>query len=88
MAWTYSDWTTMTGTAQVTELGLHIKEVSDRITEDYSTGVGQSKSTGTLERYLESLKSDFRRLGGVMARANGRSRVNRIDFINPARGAN
>lgn len=76
----------MTGSAQVTELGLHIKEVADRITEDYAVG-GRSKSVGSLEKYLESLKADFRRLGGVMARANGRSRVVRADHLNPVRGA-
>lgn len=82
MAWLYSDYLTFDDSTRLVRLRLHIAEVSNRITEDYSIG-GRSKSVGALNTYLAQLKTEEARLGGQSPRAHGRSRVMRIDNLEP-----
>lgn len=56
-AWTYSDWITLgSGTsARLSQLRLHIKEVSDKIsTANFSTE-GKSHDQDLLQQYLKDL---------------------------------
>lgn len=82
MAWDYSDWVTLSGTTRLTRLQLHIQEVSNKLTENYSIA-GRSKQVDPLQKYLDSLYERENQLGGNAARANGRSRINRVDFLEP-----
>lgn len=82
MAWTYSDYVTMSGRARLARLQLHIQEVSDKITENYSIQ-GRSKQVDPLQKYLENLMSQEDQLGGAGPRAESRSRVLRADFKEP-----
>jgi len=66
MAWTYSDYVTMSGTARRTRLALHIQEVSDRISENRSFE-GMSTNTSPLNEYLKQLLAEHKRLGGTGA---------------------
>ncbi len=61
MAWTYSDYLTLTGTARLTRLRLHVKEVADRISDWQSQAVGGelSGSRFQVQDYLQSLKSEL-----------------------------
>ena len=72
--WQYSNYVTLDGAARLTQLRLHIQEVSNRITEDY-TNAGRSKSVQTRESYLSGLQQQEKTLGGQSPRANGRSRT-------------
>ena len=82
MAWTYSDYTTLSGAARLARLQFHIKEVSDRLTENYSIQ-GRSKQVDPLQKYLDTLKTEEDKMGGSGPRAEGRSRVLRADFKEP-----
>ena len=82
MAWTYSDYVTMSGRARLARLQLHIQEVSDKITENYQIA-GRSKDVNPLEKYLEKLQTQEDQLGGAGPRSEGRSRVLRVDYIEP-----
>ncbi len=73
MAWTYSDYVTLDGSARLTRIRLHIQEVSDRITENYSVA-NRSKQVDPLEKYLERMQDQEKALGGQGLRANGRNR--------------
>ena len=54
MAWTYSDYITMTGSAKLTELRLHIKEVSDAIQGKQTMNTdGRNMSKFDLTKYLQ-----------------------------------
>lgn len=85
MAWTYSDWVTLSGTTRLSRLQLHIQEVSNKLTENYSIA-GRSKQVDPLQKYLETLQARESQLGGNAPRANGGSRVNRVNFKNPDEG--
>lgn len=54
MAWTYSDWVTLTGTARVTRLRQHVREVSDSIGREVSAD-GKSVSSNATQAYLDKL---------------------------------
>lgn len=83
MAWTYSDYVTLSGTARLTRLQLHIQEVSDCITENVQV-TGRGVDTNPLNTYLKALKDEEIKLGGQsIARGDRRSRVNRIDHREP-----
>lgn len=64
MAWTYSDWITLSGSAQRSQLALHIQEVADRVSESRSKE-GFSTNTQPVLDYLKHLQSELKRLGGV-----------------------
>lgn len=80
MAWTYSDYVNLDGSARLTRLRLHVQEVSDFITENYSTP-GFSKQVDPLEKYLERLQDQEKALGGQAPRANGRTRRVGVRFV-------
>ena len=63
MAWTYSDYITMSGTTRRARLALHIQEVSDRVSESRSFE-GMSTNTSPLNEYLKQLMAEYKRLGG------------------------
>jgi len=63
MAWTYSDWITLTGSSRLARLKLHIQEVADRISERRSFE-GMFTDTGDIRQYYEGLLKQWRRLGG------------------------
>lgn len=62
MAWTYSAWTQQpTAAARLSMLRQHITEVSDKITQEISSD-GHSRSSSTLQAYLDGLFQHERRL--------------------------
>lgn len=63
MAWTYSDWITLSGSAQRARLALHLQEVADRVSESRSKE-GFSTNTQPILDYLKHLQAEHRRLGG------------------------
>lgn len=69
MAWNYSNWVTMQGASRVSQLSLHIQEVSDRITENYSIA-GRSKGVDPLNAYIGKLWESYNTLGGNTPRTN------------------
>lgn len=64
MAWTYSDWiTTSDATARLTQLRLHIKEVTDVLQKPRSQGaLDQQMSRFELDSYITRLMSERARL--------------------------
>lgn len=69
MAWTYSDWITLTdASAQLTRLNLHIQEVSDKLSSADVTADGKSASRSTQQQYLDGL---LRRRDGLIAYGSG-----------------
>lgn len=65
MAWTYSDWPTKsTVTLQLSQLNLHIQEVSDKIGNERSAD-GYSHGSGSLTQYLTTLMSSRDRLQAI-----------------------
>lgn len=54
MAWTYSDWITLTGQNRLTRLRLHIQEVSDAMTPATTTN-GEIYNPQLLQPYLDGL---------------------------------
>lgn len=62
MAWTYNDWPTQTtAAARLSRLREHITEVSAKISLETSSD-GHSRSSSTLQTYLDSLFDHERRL--------------------------
>ena len=68
MAWTYSDWETeYTGTASLTQLKLHIKEVVDRLHGlSGITAGGANAQRYQLDQYLRELQSQRKTLQAVL----------------------
>ena len=55
MSWTYSDWPTKSTSAlQLTQLNLHIQEVSDKISNERAAD-GYSQGSSGLATYLQNL---------------------------------
>lgn len=69
LAWTYSDWVTYDistdGTTRLSQLRLHMQEVSDKIEKERTAG-GRTSSSHALERYLEGLKEDEKTLAKAL----------------------
>lgn len=65
-AWTYSDWVTYEdGSAKLTRLRLHVKEVTDALNgiTGYSTdGLSVSRDPGTSRSYLDTLLAELKSL--------------------------
>lgn len=62
MAWTYSDWPTKTTAAlQLSQLNLHIQEVSDKIGNERAAD-GYSQGSSSLATYLSGLMTQRDRL--------------------------
>lgn len=57
MAWTYSDWITLTGSSRLTRLRLYIQELSDALTAA-TTSNGESYNP-------QLLQSEIARLSGI-----------------------
>lgn len=72
----------MSGSVRLARLQLHIKEVADAITANYSAA-GRSKGIEPLNNYLQTLQTQEAKLGGQAPRANGRSRILRVDIKEP-----
>lgn len=71
MAWTYSDWPTLsTAAARLTRLNLHIQEVSDRVAEEVA-GDGKSMSSNAIQNYLDTLMPQRKDLEKRVERAAG-----------------
>ncbi len=82
MAWTYSNWTTLTGAAQKTAFNLHVQEVSDAISSNLSFA-GRSIGNDPNFMYRKMLMEDGVRLGFLGMRTTGRATSNLIDFKSP-----
>lgn len=54
MAWTYSDWITLTGASRLTRLRQHIQEVSDAMTATTISN-GETYNPAHLQSYLDRL---------------------------------
>lgn len=83
MAWTYNDYTTLSGADRLTRLQLHISEVSAEITGPNYSVAGRSVDRRVLVEYYDKLKIEEKLMGGQSVRANGRSRVLRVDCLDP-----
>jgi hypothetical protein len=70
MSWTYEDYITMDGSARLTQLRLHIQEVSNKLTQETSAD-GKSRSSSTLQAYLKTLKDEELSLTGRVNRTAG-----------------
>ena len=80
MAWTYNDWASQsTPAARLTRLRLHIDEVSAQISADISAS-GKSRSTSTLQTYLDGLMNRMDRLEQQVGSGPGRRRRIVADF--------
>ena len=82
MAWTYSNWTTLTGAAQKTAFNAHVAEVSDAIQSNLSFA-GRSKQNDPNVQYRAQLMADGKLLGFLGMRTTGRATSNLIDFKSP-----
>jgi hypothetical protein len=83
LAWTYSDWITQTtDSTRLTRLRLHIQEVSDKITQEVSSG-GNSRSSSALQAYLADIRKEEKSLAAAVSGASGG--VSRARFVR-ARG--
>ena len=61
MAWTYSDYQSMSGAARLAQLRLHIQEVSANLSEYESLqGYGRQagRDQGSINKYLETLNKE------------------------------
>lgn len=74
MAWTYSDWITQSDqTTKVERLKLHIQEVSDQVSFNFSAE-GYSRQNDTNERYLAGLHKHLAVQEAKLAAASGTGR--------------
>lgn len=63
MSWVYGDYITIDSPRErLARLRLHIQEVSNAISSPDLSGDGKSVQYGTLQTYLESLKTEERSL--------------------------
>jgi hypothetical protein len=70
VAWTYSDYITLDGSAKLTRLRLHIQEVSDKVTQEVGGG-GYNRSSSAVQQYLKTLKDEELQLTGSIAAVSG-----------------
>lgn len=66
MAWSYSSWITLTGQARLTQLRLHIQEITNAITAGV-TADGESVSPGNLNPVLDRLLDTEKELSATLA---------------------
>lgn len=72
MAWTYSDYVTLSsGAAKLTRLRLHIQEVSDRISGGSYTLAGISVSKGDMLALRDQLTEEEKALTRLIETQNG-----------------
>lgn len=66
MAWTYSDWITLTGSARLTRLRSHIKEVTDALENDGVADDGTSYNPTRLGALLTTLLQREQDIAGAL----------------------
>lgn len=68
VVWQFSDWITLTGAAaQRAQLVLHIQEITDRISQNQETDLGEvSGKRFNVDTYLERLERKLERFDKVL----------------------
>ncbi len=85
MAWTYSNWTTLEGSAQRTAFNAHLAEVSEQIGVDLGVA-GRSVNHASNVAYRNQLIEHGKLLGLLGLRTTGRATSNHVEFADPGGG--
>ncbi len=84
MAWTYSNWPTLSGAAQRTAFNAHLAEVGASIAEDLSAA-GRSINYASTVAYRAQLVEHGKLLGLMSLRTTGKATSNQVTFRDPGR---
>lgn len=77
MTWAYDDYITLDGEARRDRLRLHIREVSQAVTNPDISGDGKAINYGAVQQYLQNLKVEERELSSSLGGVNGGISVSR-----------